>query len=198
MSKLEDLHPDALWCSTQIVEVMQKSNLKVEARDMDLKHILPVVLDPEKLEAEIETWNVSHNPPPEHTMDLFEAVDPEAAKAKQEKREAKKLVAAEKRKEAAKNRPPKPPKNKAKKPAKKQTKRKRSKKQTKSPPPFPGFDGYYPQPGHVLEFSWDGEWIEAEFQHMEIDDEGDELCAVMEIETGDIHHILLREKNENE
>jgi hypothetical protein len=33
---------------------------------------------------------------------------------------------------------------------------------------------------------------------MEIDDEGDELCAVIEIETGDVHRVLLREKNENE
>jgi hypothetical protein len=45
-------------------------------------------------------------------MDLFDAVDPEAAKAKQEKKEANKLVAAEKRKQAAKNKPTKPPKNK--------------------------------------------------------------------------------------
>ena len=68
MSNLDDLNPDAMWCSTQIAEVMQKSGLKVEARDMDLKHMVPVVLDPEELEAEIAIWNVSHNPPPEHTI----------------------------------------------------------------------------------------------------------------------------------
>ena len=50
MSKLEDLHPDAMWCSAQIVEGMHKSDFKVEARDMDLKNIIPVTLDPEELE----------------------------------------------------------------------------------------------------------------------------------------------------
>ena len=31
---------------------------------------------------------------------------------------------------------------------------------------------------------------------MEIDDDGDGLCAVKEFETEDVHHVLLREKNE--
>jgi hypothetical protein len=128
-------------------------------------------------------------------MDLFDAKDPEAVKANEEKKAAKKLVAAAKRKDATKKKPKKPAKTKAKPSV---GKRKRQKKKPKSPPPFPGFEGYYPPPGHILEFSWDGEWIEVEFQHMEIDDEGDELCAVLEVGTNDIHHILLREKNENE
>ena len=50
MSKLEDLHPDAMWCSAQVVEGMHESNFKVEARDMDLKNITPVAIDPEELE----------------------------------------------------------------------------------------------------------------------------------------------------
>jgi hypothetical protein len=133
-------------------------------------------------------------------MDLFEAVDPEAAKAKQEKREAKKLVAAEKRKEAAKNKPSKPPKNKANKEASEETNEAKEVEETNEVPTTYSWIRWllpptWPRPGIL----WDGEWIEAEFQHMEIGDEGDdELCAVMEIETGDVHHILLREKNENE
>ena len=114
MSKLEDLHLDAMWCSAQIVEGMHKSDFEIEARDMDLKNIIPVTLDPEELEAEIATWNVSHNPPPEHTMDLFDAKDPEAVKANEEKKAAKKLVAAAKRKDATKKKPKKPAKTKAK------------------------------------------------------------------------------------
>jgi hypothetical protein len=49
-----------------------------------------VVLDPEELEAEIATWNVSHNPPSEHTRDLFDAKDPEAVKANEEKKGSQK------------------------------------------------------------------------------------------------------------
>jgi len=196
MSKLEDLHLDAMWCSAQIVEGMHKSDFEIEARDMDLKNIIPVTLDPEELEAEIATWNVSHNPPPEHTMDLFDAKDPEAVKANEEKKAAKKLVAAAKRKDATKKKPKKPAKTKAKPSV---GKRKRQKKSlSPPPPPFQDSKATNPPPGHILEFSWDGEWIEVEYQHMEIDDEGDELCAVLEVGTNDIHHILLREKNENE
>ena len=90
MSMLEDLHPTAVWCSGKIVEEMHKSDLKVEAQDMDLKNIVPVVLDPEELEAEMAIWDVSHNPPEEHTMDLFNAIDPEAATAKAETKQAEK------------------------------------------------------------------------------------------------------------
>jgi hypothetical protein len=35
MSKLEDPHPDAVWCSAQIFEGIHKSDFKAEARDVD-------------------------------------------------------------------------------------------------------------------------------------------------------------------
>ena len=76
--------------------------------------------------------------------------------------------------------------------------RKKKKKKRMPPPPFPGFKNYYPPPGHSLEFSWDGNWIEATFLKMEIDADHDELCHVKDAEDGEVHHVLLREKNEND
>ena len=82
MMKLGDLHPDAMWYGMKVVEGMQSTDLKVEADGSDLKNIEPLVLDPEKLQIELEVWNVARDPPPENKMELHNYVDPDAAKAK--------------------------------------------------------------------------------------------------------------------
>ena len=59
-------------------------------------------------------------------------------------------------------------------------------------------EGYYPPVGQVVEFCWSGDWIEATFLKMELDSDGDELCSVKDCDSGDIHHVLFREKNEGD
>ena len=70
MAMADDLHPDAVWCSSQRQETMKSTGLKVEAESQDLRNVEAMVLDPEELIMELEAWNVVKEPPPEHTMDM--------------------------------------------------------------------------------------------------------------------------------
>ena len=42
-----------------------------EAESQDLRNIEALVLDPEELIMELEAWNVVKEPPPEHTMGMW-------------------------------------------------------------------------------------------------------------------------------
>jgi len=161
-----------------------------------------MVIDPEELIAELETWNVALNPPPEHTMELWNYVDPELEairqQAKDEMKALKATATAAKKMERERTKVSKKAEKAKDKPAKRARKSK-PKKQTKkgrAPPPFEGFAGYYPPAGHNLEFDWGGDLYEGEFMKMEIDDEGDELCHLKDTTTGDLHRVLLREQDE--
>jgi hypothetical protein len=201
MSKIDGLHPNAVWCSSQVVENMKSTGLKVEAEGNDLRHIEPVVLDPEELILELEVWNVAKDPPPEHTMDMWNYVNPEFAKAKAEAKETKKKAREAKQAEkAALKKANKPPKEKKpiKPPTKKAKTARKTKKGVRSLPEFPGFPAYYPPAGHLIDFQWGGDWYEGKFLMMEVDGDGDELCHLEDTTTNDTHKVLLREKVDDE
>jgi hypothetical protein len=205
MEKLQDLHPDAMWCGNEIVSNIVNSKLKVEATGMDLKSIAPQTIDPEELLLGIEEWNIAKEPPPEHTWDLYNFVDLESKKARDDAKAAKKAEKAlekEKKKEAKQL---EKEKNKAlKAAAKEEANQERAKppptkkrKSQKKPPPeeFEGFPNYYPPVGHVVEFNWGGGWCEAEFLKMELDADADGICCLLDAKTGETHQIMSREND---
>jgi len=198
MAMIDDLHPDAVWCSSQRQETMKSTGLKVEAESQDLRNIEALVLDPEELIMELEAWNVVKEPPPEHTMDMWNYVNPETAQAKADAKEAKKAAAAVNRaaKAAFKKANKPPPKSKAAK-SKKKAKAKTTKK-GRSLPEFPGFPAYYPPAGHLIDFNWGDGWYEGKFLKMEVDAEGDELCHLEDTASNDVHKVLLRERENDE
>jgi hypothetical protein len=200
MASLEDLHPDAVWCSERNLQTLQENNLKVVADGGDLKDIGARVLDPEEAEFEMEMWSEAHNPPPEHTMDLHDCADTEAVAARLEEKETKRLKELETKETAKKAKAaaraarkiaPKP-----RKPSSKSKKARPAKLSAKTPPPpFEGFEDYHPPVGHVIEFEWGGDWCEGKFIGMEIGEEDDELVHVRDAESDDIHNLVLRKRD---
>ena len=200
MASLEDLHPDAIWCSERNLQALQQNNLKVVADGSDLKDIDAIVLDPEEVEFEMEMWSEAHNPPPEHTMDLHDCVDTEAVAARLEEKEAKRLKKFEIKETAKKAKAAaRAARKKAPKPRKLPSKSKKARPAKFSarnpPPPFEGFEDYYPPVGHMIEFEWGDDWYEGEFIGMEIDEEDDELVHIRDAESDDIHNLVLRERD---
>jgi hypothetical protein len=112
MAMIDDLHPDAVWCSSQRQETMNSTGLKVEAEARTCGTSKPWcwTLKSSSLTMELEAWNVVKEPPPEHTMDMWNFANPEASQAKADAKEAKKkAAAANKAAKAAFNKANKPP-----------------------------------------------------------------------------------------
>jgi hypothetical protein len=113
MTSVDDLHPDAAWCSSHRQETMKSTGLKVEAESQDLRNAEAMVSDPEELVLELDLWNAPKDPPPEHTNALWNYVSPEAAQARAESKGAKKKDAAQKKAaKAALKKASNPPKKK--------------------------------------------------------------------------------------
>jgi hypothetical protein len=53
-----------------------------------------MALDPEEFITELEAWNMAKEPPPEHAMDMWNFINPEATQAKADAKGAKKKAAA--------------------------------------------------------------------------------------------------------
>jgi len=196
--------PTAGFVEIQVVAVMLKSGLKCGARGADLKSMLPVEHDPEELVLEEAVWNVPLNPPAEHTMAMWNYVDPEVIARKKKEKEEKQAVKDAKRAQKKSDKAAATALKKAakvalkgQKPTKKQKTKPKKKKKERAPPPFEGFPGYYPPAGHILEFDFGG-WCEGEFIKMIIDEDGDELCHLKDTTTGDIHKVQLRAEENGE
>ena len=107
-------------------------------------------------------WNVPLNPPAEHTMAMWNYVDPEViARKKKEKEEKQALKKIDRDSKKAKKKSDRDAATALKKaaraalkgqrPTKKQKTKPKKKKKERAPPPFEGFPDYYPP---LLVTSW--------------------------------------------